>query len=412
MTSQKQVLLDRIGGEDALQLAVNRFYEKNVAHEDVARFFVGVDMMLLRAHQFKFMKLAFTEIPEGVDVAGILVKSHSRLFDMGLNETHFDVIASNLVETMQELGVAADVIDDAVGVVGPLRGIFEEQAKQRADTREFNSSLESKKSVLLDRIGGEEALQLAVDKFYEKNVAHEDVARFFVGVDMMLLRAHQFKFMKLAFTEIPEGVDVAGMLVKGHSRLFDMGLNETHFDVIASNLVETMQELGVASDVIDDAVAVVGPLRGIFEEQAKKRADTKEFNSSLESKKSVLLDRIGGEEALQLAVNKFYEKNVAHEDVARFFVGVDMMLLRAHQFKFMKLAFTEIPEGVDVAGILVKGHSRLFDMGLNETHFDVIASNLVETMQELGVAADVINDAVAVVGPLRGIFEEQAKLRV
>jgi hypothetical protein len=32
---------------------------------------------------------------------------------------------------MQELGVAYDVIDDAVAVVAPLRGIFEEQAKQR-----------------------------------------------------------------------------------------------------------------------------------------------------------------------------------------------------------------------------------------------------------------------------------------
>jgi hypothetical protein len=32
---------------------------------------------------------------------------------------------------MQELGVAADVIDDAVAVVGPLRSIFENKAKQQ-----------------------------------------------------------------------------------------------------------------------------------------------------------------------------------------------------------------------------------------------------------------------------------------
>jgi hemoglobin len=276
MASTKQVLLDRIGGEGALELAVEKFYEKNVAHDDVARFFEGVDMKLLKAHQFKFMKLAFTEIPEGVDVAGMLVKGHSRLWDMGLNEKHFDVIATNLVETMQELGVAADVIDDAVAVVGPLRSVFEEQANIRAqinsnaNSNDLESTKKSKKQVLLDRIGGEGALELAVEKFYEKNVAHDDVARFFEGVDMKLLKAHQFKFMKLAFTEIPEGVDVAGMLVKGHSRLWDMGLNEKHFDVIATNLVETMQELGVAADVIDDAVAVVGPLRSVFEEQANK----------------------------------------------------------------------------------------------------------------------------------------------
>jgi hemoglobin len=129
--ANKQFLLDRIGGEDALALAVDKFYEKNIAHEEVSRFFVGVNIRLLRAHQFKFMKLAFTEIPTGMDVGAFIEKTHGRLFDMGLNEKHFDAIASNLVETMQELGVASNVIDDAVAVVAPLRGIFEEQAKQR-----------------------------------------------------------------------------------------------------------------------------------------------------------------------------------------------------------------------------------------------------------------------------------------
>ncbi len=86
--ADKQLLLDRIGGEDALALAVDKFYEKNIAHEEVARFFEGVDMQLLRAHQFQFMKLAFTEIPDGVDVVGMHEKSHSRLFDIGLTVSY------------------------------------------------------------------------------------------------------------------------------------------------------------------------------------------------------------------------------------------------------------------------------------------------------------------------------------
>jgi hemoglobin len=96
------------------------------------QFFEGADIKVLRMHLVKFMTLAFTGIPEGTDVAGMLEKGHARLFAMGLNETHFDVVATNLVETMQELGVAADVIDEAVGVVGPLRGIFEAKAKEFA----------------------------------------------------------------------------------------------------------------------------------------------------------------------------------------------------------------------------------------------------------------------------------------
>ena len=135
-------------------------------------------------------------------------------------------------------------------------------------------SMAAKKQLLLDRLGGEEALELAVDKFYEKNVADEELAKYFEGVDMKKLRTHQFKFMKLAFTEIPEGTDIVGMLERVHGRLFDMGLNEKHFDLVAGNLVAALQELGVASNLIDDAVAVVAPLRIVFEDQAKARVES------------------------------------------------------------------------------------------------------------------------------------------
>jgi hemoglobin len=276
MAAKKQLLLDRLGGEEALELAVDKFYEKNVADEELAKYFEGVDMKKLRTHQFKFMKLAFTEIPEGTDIVGMLERVHGRLFDMGLNEKHFDLVAGNLVAALQELGVASNLIDDAVAVVGPLRGVFEDQAKKRVEEAEKPkpATREAKKQLLLDRLGGEAALELAVDKFYDKNVANEELAKYFEGVDMKRLRAHQFKFMKLAFTEIPEGTDIVGMLERVHGRLFDMGLNEKHFDLVAGNLVAALQELGVASNLIDDAVAVVAPLRIVFEDQAKARVES------------------------------------------------------------------------------------------------------------------------------------------
>jgi hypothetical protein len=106
-----------------------------------------------------------------------------------------------------------------------------------------------------------------VDKFYEKTslTTHEEVARFFEGVSTKRLRTHQ-----LSFTAAPEGMSVGAIIEKPHGRFFDMGPNEKHFDVIAFNL-ETMQKLGVASNVIDDAISVVALLRGIFEVQAKQR---------------------------------------------------------------------------------------------------------------------------------------------
>lgn len=59
----------------------------------------------------------------------------------------------------------------------------------------------------------------------------------------------------------------------GHSRLFEIGLNETHFDMVAGHLVTSMKELAIPEDLINDVVAVVVPLREVFEDEAKKQVE-------------------------------------------------------------------------------------------------------------------------------------------
>jgi hypothetical protein len=44
----------------------------------VERFFKGVNMTRLQAHQFDFLSLAFTQLPEGYDVAALLRVSSPR----------------------------------------------------------------------------------------------------------------------------------------------------------------------------------------------------------------------------------------------------------------------------------------------------------------------------------------------
>ena len=130
--SGKGYLLDRIGGDAALEAAVDAFYKRVIADQALAKFFDGTDVEKLKKHQFKFMKLAFTKIPESVDVAKILTDKHSKLFDMGLNATHFDLVAGHLVDALQSLSVPQNLIDEAVGIVGPLRAVFEAGAEAAA----------------------------------------------------------------------------------------------------------------------------------------------------------------------------------------------------------------------------------------------------------------------------------------
>ncbi len=110
----------------------------------------------------------------------------------------------------------------------------------------------------------------AVDEFYSRLVNIRELDVFFDGVNMAQLKKHQFNFMRMAFTKIPEGTDVSGKMVKAHERLWDLGLDETHFDIIATELVGTLKKLNVGQREIDDVVATVGPLRKVFEVNAIK----------------------------------------------------------------------------------------------------------------------------------------------
>jgi len=122
-------LFERIGGQSALDAAVELFYERLLQEPSLSIFFEGVDIRKLKAHQYIFMEMAFNDrIPAGTDVAQLMARAHRRLFSMGLNETHFDTVATVLVGTLKTLGVQEQLIKEVVSVVAPLRVTFEDNA--------------------------------------------------------------------------------------------------------------------------------------------------------------------------------------------------------------------------------------------------------------------------------------------
>jgi hypothetical protein len=50
-----------------------------------------------------------------------------------------------------------------------------------------------------------------------------------------------------------------------------MGLDETHFDVVAGHLVGTLRDAGLGDEEVDEAMAVVGPLRVAFERRPEDK---------------------------------------------------------------------------------------------------------------------------------------------
>lgn len=113
---------------------------------------------------------------------------------------------------------------------------------------------------LYNRVGGDKAIDVAVDVFYRKVLQDDLVDRFFEDVDMEGQRLKQKSFLAMAFGGPYQysGLD----LRKAHGRLVEqMGLTDEHFDRVATIFRETMEELEISSKEIGEMMAVLETAR-------------------------------------------------------------------------------------------------------------------------------------------------------
>ena len=110
-------------------------------------------------------------------------------------------------------------------------------------------------ATLFDKLGGKAAVDLAVDKFYEKVLSDERIKHFFEGVDMVKQRAHQKAFLTYAFggTSQYDG----RYMREAHQDLVEKrGLSGEHFDAVAENLLEALKEMGISQELRNEVAAI------------------------------------------------------------------------------------------------------------------------------------------------------------
>lgn len=109
---------------------------------------------------------------------------------------------------------------------------------------------------LYERLGGEAAVEAAVDIFYRKVLSDERIAHYFEGVDMNVQRAKQKAFLTLAFggPNSYTGQD----LRNAHAR---MKLTEADFDAVMEHLGATLTELRVPAPLIAEAAAIANSVK-------------------------------------------------------------------------------------------------------------------------------------------------------
>ena len=233
---------------------------------------------------------------------------------------------------------------------------------------------------LYEQLGGEAAVNAAVDIFYRKVLKDNRIKHFFEGVDMDRQAAKQKAFLTMAFGGPNKytGEDMR----RGHAHLVAKGLNDSHFDAVMENLGATLTELKVPANLIAQCAAIAESVR-------------KDVLAG-----ATLYEKIGGEPAVNAAVDIFYRKVLQDDRIKGFFTGVDMDKQAAKQKAFLTMAFggPNSYTGEDMR----RGHAHLVAKGLNDSHFDAVMENLGATLTELKVPGELIAQAAAIAESVRG----------
>ncbi|HAT6324175.1 TPA: group 1 truncated hemoglobin [Legionella pneumophila subsp. pneumophila] len=113
---------------------------------------------------------------------------------------------------------------------------------------------------LFERLGGQNAVNTAVDIFYRKMLMDDRVNYFFDDVDMEQQILKQKGFLTMVFGG-PNQYTGKSMR-EGHQHLLARGLNDSHVDIVIEHLGETLKELGANEEDIQKVAAIANSVRG------------------------------------------------------------------------------------------------------------------------------------------------------
>lgn len=118
-----------------------------------------------------------------------------------------------------------------------------------------------KTMTLYEKLGGAPAVEAAVDKFYDKVLNDERVKHFFDNTDMKRQRSHQKAFLTYALGGT-KSYNGRGMRAAHKDLVENLHLSDDHFNAIAENLAQTLQEMNVEEHLIQEALQIVETTRG------------------------------------------------------------------------------------------------------------------------------------------------------
>jgi len=113
---EEKTIYEQLGGANAIDVTVDKFYDKVLADPVVNPFFKEVNMRFLKKHQKNFITYATggSNVYQGKNMR----EAHK---DLDLEDIQFDHIKMHLGDTLTELGIQKDLVQKVSDLVETLR---------------------------------------------------------------------------------------------------------------------------------------------------------------------------------------------------------------------------------------------------------------------------------------------------
>jgi len=102
-------LFDAFGGKTAILAAVNSFYRRMLADENLSKFFTAVDVEALRSRQSMFLTMLIGGPVS--DSAQYIRNAHQGSRTLGLNDADFDAALIHFRAALEEVGVSPEPLE-------------------------------------------------------------------------------------------------------------------------------------------------------------------------------------------------------------------------------------------------------------------------------------------------------------